>query len=101
MSGSGPARYCPVGLCYYLSPPESLGVIFEDPVHVMVYIILMLGSYAFFSKTWIEVSGSSAKDVGVFVWLHLFSSLILLALGATYIQDLVSTSHLAMEYCSH
>uniref|UniRef100_A0A8D2CRG2 SEC61 translocon subunit alpha 2 n=1 Tax=Sciurus vulgaris TaxID=55149 RepID=A0A8D2CRG2_SCIVU len=63
-SGGGPARSYPVGgLCYYLSPPESMGAIFEDPVHVVVYIIFMLGSCAFFSKTWIEVSGSSAKDV--------------------------------------
>lgn len=66
VSGGGPARSYPVGgLCYYLSPPESMGAIFEDPVHVIVYIIFMLGSCAFFSKTWIEVSGSSAKDVGV------------------------------------
>ncbi|KAG8142574.1 hypothetical protein E2320_005784 [Naja naja] len=42
---------------------KSMGAIFEDPVHVIVYIIFMLGSCAFFSKTWIEVSGSSAKDV--------------------------------------
>nr|XP_507657.6 protein transport protein Sec61 subunit alpha isoform X1 [Pan troglodytes] len=64
VSGGGPARSYPVGgLCYYLSPPESMGAIFEDPVHVVVYIIFMLGSCAFFSKTWIEVSGSSAKDV--------------------------------------
>ncbi|CAO2595014.1 Protein transport protein Sec61 subunit alpha isoform 2 [Lemmus lemmus] len=64
VSGGGPARSYPVGgLCYYLSPPESMGAVFEDPVHVLVYIIFMLGSCAFFSKTWIEVSGSSAKDV--------------------------------------
>uniref|UniRef100_A0A670IYY6 SEC61 translocon subunit alpha 2 n=1 Tax=Podarcis muralis TaxID=64176 RepID=A0A670IYY6_PODMU len=64
VTGGGPARAYPVGgLCYYLSPPESMGAIFEDPVHVIVYIIFMLGSCAFFSKTWIEVSGSSAKDV--------------------------------------
>ena len=57
-------RSVPVGgLCYYLSPPESLGHIFEDPLHCIVYIVFMLGSCAFFSKTWIDVSGSSAKDV--------------------------------------
>uniref|UniRef100_UPI003F77842D Protein transport protein Sec61 subunit alpha n=1 Tax=Ovis aries TaxID=9940 RepID=UPI003F77842D len=50
-------------LCYYLSPPESFGSVLEDPVHAVVYIVFMLGSCAFFSKTWIEVSGSSAKDV--------------------------------------
>merc|ERR1712045_831485 len=29
----------------------------------LLYIFFMLGSCAFFSKTWIDVSGSSAKDV--------------------------------------
>ncbi|XP_034946642.1 protein transport protein Sec61 subunit alpha-like [Chelonus insularis] len=64
VGGGDPARSYPVGgLCYYLSPPESVGHIFQDPVHALLYILFMLGSCAFFSKTWIEVSGSSAKDV--------------------------------------
>jgi protein transport protein SEC61 subunit alpha len=64
VGGGGPARAYPVGgLCYYLSPPESLSHIGEDPIHAVLYIVFMLGSCAFFSKTWIEVSGSSAKDV--------------------------------------
>ena len=66
VGGGGPARAYPVGgLCYYLSPPENLGHILEDPVHAVLYIFFMLGSCAFFSKTWIEVSGSSAKDVSI------------------------------------
>lgn len=64
VGGGGPARAYPVGgLCYYLSPPENLGHILEDPIHAVLYIVFMLGSCAFFSKTWIDVSGSSAKDV--------------------------------------
>lgn len=64
VSGGGPARSYPIGgLCYYLSPPETLAHVAEDPIHAILYIIFMLGSCAFFSKTWIEVSGSSAKDV--------------------------------------
>ena len=39
------------GLCYYLSPPETLGHVWEDPIHCIFYIIFMLGSCAFFSKT--------------------------------------------------
>uniref|UniRef100_H3AXW8 SEC61 translocon subunit alpha 1 n=1 Tax=Latimeria chalumnae TaxID=7897 RepID=H3AXW8_LATCH len=63
-SSGGPARAYPVGgLCYYLSPPESFGSVLDDPIHAVIYIAFMLGSCAFFSKTWIEVSGSSAKDV--------------------------------------
>lgn len=63
-SAGGPSRSYPTGgLCYYLSPPETLSHIVEDPLHAILYIVFMLGSCAFFSKTWIEVSGSSAKDV--------------------------------------
>jgi len=64
VGGGGPARSYPIGgLCYYLSPPETFQHVLEDPVHAVLYIIFMLGSCAFFSKTWIDVSGSSAKDV--------------------------------------
>lgn len=67
-TSGGPARAYPVGgLCYYLSPPESFGSVLDDPVHAVIYIVFMLGSCAFFSKTWIEVSGSSAKDVSLFI----------------------------------
>lgn len=64
VGGGGPARAYPVGgLCYYLSPPETFSHIVEDPIHAVLYIIFMLSSCAFFSKCWIDVSGSSAKDV--------------------------------------
>lgn len=67
VGGGGPARSYPTGgLCYYLSPPESVGHIVTDPIHAFLYIVFMLGSCAFFSKTWIDVSGSSAKDVSFF-----------------------------------
>uniref|UniRef100_A0A3P9P5Q9 SEC61 translocon subunit alpha 1 n=1 Tax=Poecilia reticulata TaxID=8081 RepID=A0A3P9P5Q9_POERE len=59
VTSGGPARINPVGgLCYYLYPPESF-----YSVHALIYIFFMLSSCAVFSKTWIEVSGSSAKDV--------------------------------------
>jgi protein transport protein SEC61 subunit alpha len=62
--GGGPARAYPVGgLCYYMSPPETIHHVVIDPIHAVIYIAFMLGSCAFFSKTWINVSGSSAKDV--------------------------------------
>ncbi|XP_022300046.1 protein transport protein Sec61 subunit alpha [Crassostrea virginica] len=64
VGGGGPARSYPIGgLCYYLSPPETLSHVVEDPIHAVLYMVFMLGSCAFFSKTWIDVSGSSAKDV--------------------------------------
>ena len=58
---SGYQRFPTGGICYYLSPPETISHIITDPIHAVIYIIFMLGSCAFFSKTWIDVSGSSAK----------------------------------------
>jgi len=51
------------GLAYYISPPQSFGEIFGDPFRFVFYLVFILSSCAFFSRTWIEVSGSSSKDV--------------------------------------
>jgi len=60
--GSGQS-YPVAGLVYYLSPPTSLADIATDPLHAIVYIVFILSACALFSKTWIEVSGQSARDV--------------------------------------
>ncbi|GMH33166.1 hypothetical protein BSKO_01000 [Bryopsis sp. KO-2023] len=51
------------GLVYYISPPNSLMEAATNPLHTIFYIAFMLSACALFSKTWIEVSGSSASDV--------------------------------------
>ncbi|KAI5848162.1 SecY subunit domain-containing protein [Tricharina praecox] len=51
------------GIAYYMSPPLNFTDALLDPVHTALYIIFMLGACAIFSKTWIEVSGSSPRDV--------------------------------------
>jgi len=51
------------GLCYYMSPPRTWAKISGDPLHFTLYLVFMLGSCAWFSKMWIDVSGTSAKDV--------------------------------------
>merc|ERR1711934_753139 len=51
------------GLAYYISPPNTFSDIWEDPIHALVYVAFVLISCALFSKTWIEVSGSSPRDV--------------------------------------
>jgi len=57
-------QFLPVGgLAYYISPPRSMGELVADPFHTLFYLLFVLGSCAFFSKIWIEVSGSSPKDV--------------------------------------
>lgn len=57
-------RSAPVGgLAYYISPPRELVDIIRDPFHTLFYMAFVLGSCAIFSKIWIDVSGSSARDV--------------------------------------
>ncbi|KAJ2965341.1 hypothetical protein NQ176_g10664 [Zarea fungicola] len=51
------------GLVYYMSPPLNFKDALLDPIHTVTYIVYMLGACALFSKTWIEVSGSSPRDV--------------------------------------
>ncbi|XP_021719038.1 protein transport protein Sec61 subunit alpha-like [Chenopodium quinoa] len=51
------------GLAYYVTAPASLADMAAHPFHALFYIIFMLSACALFSKTWIEVSGSSARDV--------------------------------------
>lgn len=51
------------GLAYYLTPPHSLTSALLDPLHFIIYVAFMLAVCAFLSKAWIEVSGSSPRDV--------------------------------------
>eukprot|EP01097_Dermamoeba_algensis_P001601 TRINITY_DN15_c0_g1_i1.p1 TRINITY_DN15_c0_g1~~TRINITY_DN15_c0_g1_i1.p1 ORF type:complete len:478 (-),score=122.77 TRINITY_DN15_c0_g1_i1:123-1556(-) len=51
------------GLAYYVSPPATFAELLADPFHTVFYLTFILGACALFSKTWIDVSGSSAKDV--------------------------------------
>lgn len=41
----------------------SLADMAAHPSHALFYLVFMLTACALFSKTWIEVSGSSARDV--------------------------------------
>jgi len=71
------------GAVYYISPPQSLGEFFSDPIHGLTYIAFVLVSTAVFSRMWIDVSGSSARDVakelrdqGTFIPGHRESSMV-------------------------
>ena len=51
------------GLAYYLSPPQGFWDFIRDPIHVIFYIVFVVGICAIFSRYWIDVSGESARDV--------------------------------------
>jgi preprotein translocase subunit SecY len=50
----------------------SLADVIANPFHALFYIVFMLSACALFSKTWIEVSGSSARDVAKQLKVHIF-----------------------------
>jgi protein transport protein SEC61 subunit alpha len=61
---TGRGQSLPVGgLAYYISPPYNFAEIAADPIHAIIYLVFILTTCALFSKTWIEVSGSSSRDV--------------------------------------
>ncbi|KAK7205024.1 SecY subunit domain-containing protein [Myxozyma melibiosi] len=51
------------GLAYYMQPPLNITDALSDPIKTVVYITFILVACAVFSKTWIEISGSSPRDV--------------------------------------
>ena len=57
-------RLTPIGgLIYYMSAPTSFSQVIHDPLHSIIYLSFMLFTTAWFSRMWISVSGSSAKEV--------------------------------------
>lgn len=61
--GGSSQLYAVSGLSYYIQPPMSLTDAMVDPIKTFVYITFVLGSCAVFSTTWIEISGTSPRDV--------------------------------------
>merc|ERR1719229_529343 len=51
------------GLVYYMSPPHTIYELLSDPIHSCIYLTFILSTCAAFSYTWINVLGSSPKDV--------------------------------------
>ncbi|CUM66791.1 uncharacterized protein PRCAT00004473001 [Priceomyces carsonii] len=51
------------GIAYYIQPPFSFTDVLLDPIKTVIYISYVLGSCALFSTTWIEISGTSPRDV--------------------------------------
>lgn len=51
------------GLCYYLSAPNSIFELVQNPIHGIISIGLTVFMCTIFSREWIKVSGSSSADV--------------------------------------
>lgn len=62
VEGTGQIR-ATSGLAYYMTAPLSMKEALLDPIHTAVYVVFIVTACATFSKLWIEVSGSSPRDV--------------------------------------
>lgn len=51
------------GLAYYLTAPVTLYEMIADPIHTLFYITFILTSCAIFSRLWIGISHTGARDV--------------------------------------
>lgn len=51
------------GIGYYFSPPRNLWELLTDPIHTAFYIGIVLFAFAFICRVWVEVNGSSPRDV--------------------------------------
>jgi len=50
------------GLAYYVTPPIGLASAMRDPLHSLIYSLLVLLSSVFFAVIWVEAAGLSARD---------------------------------------
>lgn len=51
------------GLAYYLTIPSGLGVLFTDPLKVLIYGVVFILLCVLFSILWVELSGIGPKQV--------------------------------------
>ena len=54
----------PIGVSVLHIPPSSdLRDFIIEPIHSIIYVIFILLACGLFSKTWVELSGKSSRDV--------------------------------------
>jgi protein transport protein SEC61 subunit alpha len=62
--GNLTTTYQPVGgLIYFITPPQGITSVINDPVHAIVYLSMMVLMCAGFAKIWVELSGIAPRDI--------------------------------------
>jgi protein transport protein SEC61 subunit alpha len=51
------------GIAYYISPPRFWIDIVQDPFHFVFYSFFVIASCAFYSRLWIDISGTAPRDI--------------------------------------
>jgi preprotein translocase subunit SecY len=61
---SGNITYQPIGgLVYYITPPQGLVSVVQNPVQAIIYLLLLVVLCAVFAKIWVELSGIAPRDI--------------------------------------
>lgn len=51
------------GFAYIMTPPNSLSLLITDPLRVLIYAVIFIGSCILFAVLWVELSGIGPKQV--------------------------------------
>lgn len=51
------------GIAHYITAPQTFSEMLQDPVHAIFYVTFVLTTCALFSKMWIEINKTTARDV--------------------------------------
>ncbi len=51
------------GLAYYVTAPRGLSAVTSDPLHVLIFTLLLVGFCVLFAKIWVEIGGLSPEKV--------------------------------------
>ncbi|HRZ19263.1 MAG: preprotein translocase subunit SecY [Candidatus Methanofastidiosum sp.] len=51
------------GLIYYLTSPQSIEVLLNEPIRAVIYLVVFIGLCAMFSVLWIDLTGMGSKEV--------------------------------------
>jgi protein transport protein SEC61 subunit alpha len=51
------------GLLYYLSPPQGIQALLNDPIRGIIYLFIFIFLCVMLGRVWVEVSGLSPKDI--------------------------------------
>jgi len=51
------------GLVYYLTPPQGVDAVIQDPIRAAIYVIILTILCGVFSLLWVEVAGLAPRDV--------------------------------------
>jgi protein transport protein SEC61 subunit alpha len=51
------------GLTFYLTPPRGVRGVMDDPMHFIIYTLIIVITCALFARAWLDISGRSPLDI--------------------------------------